>query len=156
MSKTIAVNAGSSTVKFKLFDMPSEEVVAEGQIERIGLEVGHAEIKYGDGQKLKEDKPFADHEAAVQYLLKQLLDLKIVASYDEITAVGHRIVAGGEYFKDSVVIDEDVMNKIDALAEYAPLHDQLNYKVLRLLRKSCRMHLQLPFLTLLFMPICQK
>ena len=114
MSKTIAVNAGSSTVKFKLFDMPSEEVVAEGQIERIGLEVGHAEIKYGDGQKLKEDKPFADHEAAVQYLLKQLLDLKIVASYDEITAVGHRIVAGGEYFKDSVVIDEDVMNKIDA------------------------------------------
>lgn len=123
MSKTIAVNAGSSTVKFKLFDMPSEEVVAEGQIERIGLEVGHAEIKYGDGKKLKEDKPFADHEAAVQYLLKQLLDLKIVASYDEITAVGHRIVAGGEYFKDSVVIDEDVMNKIDALAEYAPLHD---------------------------------
>ena len=53
MSKTIAVNAGSSTVKFKLFDMPSP-VVAEGQIERIGLEVGHAEIKYGDGQKLKK------------------------------------------------------------------------------------------------------
>ena len=123
MSKTIAVNAGSSTVKFKLFDMPSEEVVAEGLIERIGLEMGHAKIKYGDGQVHDEQTPFKEHGVAVEYLLKQLTALKIVESFDEITAVGHRIVAGGEYFKDSAVIDDKVMEEIDALADYAPLHN---------------------------------
>ncbi len=123
MSKTIAVNAGSSTLKFKLFDMPSEEVVAEGTIERIGEKMGHAKIKYGDGQKHEEERAFADHGTAVKYLLDQLISLKIVKSYDEITAVGHRVVAGGEYFKDSAVITDDVIEKIDSLAEYAPLHD---------------------------------
>ena len=73
MSKTIAVNAGSSTLKFKLFDMPSEEVVAEGTIERIGEKMGHAKIKYGNGQKHEEDKPFVDHAAAVNYLLDKLI-----------------------------------------------------------------------------------
>ncbi|WP_432226953.1 acetate/propionate family kinase [Limosilactobacillus fermentum] len=123
MSKTIAVNAGSSTVKFKLFDMPSEEVVAEGNIERIGMDMGHAKIKYGDGQVSEEEKPFPNHKTAVSYLLDQLINLGIVKEYHEITAVGHRIVAGGEFFKDSVVIDDDVMQKIDELAEYAPLHN---------------------------------
>lgn len=123
MSKSLAVNAGSSTVKFKLFDMPSEEVLAEGMIERIGLEMGHAKIKYGDGQVHDEETPFKDHGVAVEYLLKQLTNLGIVKEFNEITAVGHRIVAGGEFFKDSAVIDDDVMAKIDALAEYAPLHN---------------------------------
>jgi len=123
MSKSLAVNAGSSTVKFKLFDMPSEEVLAEGLIERIGLEMGHAKIKYGDGQVHDEETPFKDHGVAVEYLLKQLTNLGIVKEFNEITAVGHRIVAGGEFFKDSTVIDDDVMAKIDALAEYAPLHN---------------------------------
>ena len=109
MSKTIAVNAGSSTVKFKLFDMPSEEVVAEGNIERIGMDMGHAKIKYGDGQVSEEEKPFPNHGTAVSYLLDQLINLGIVKEYHEITAVGHRIVAGGEFFKDTVVIDDDVM-----------------------------------------------
>lgn len=123
MSKSLAVNAGSSTVKFKLFDMPSEEVLAEGLIERIGLEMGHAKIKYGDGRVHDEETPFKDHGVAVEYLLKQLTNLGIVKEFNEITAVGHRIVAGGEFFKDSAVIDDDVMAKIDALAEYAPLHN---------------------------------
>ena len=123
MSKSIAVNAGSSRVKFKLFDMPSEEVVAEGLIERIGLEMGHAKIKYGDGQVHDEETPFKDHGVAVEYLLKQLTNLGIVKEYSEITAVGHRVVAGGEFFKDSAVIDDDVMAKIDELSEYAPLHN---------------------------------
>jgi acetate kinase len=123
MAKTIAVNAGSSTLKFKLFDMPSEDVVAEGTIERIGEKMGHAKIKYGDGQKHEEEIPFEDHAAAVNYLLDKLIALEIVESYDEITAVGHRIVAGGEFFKDSTVITDDVIKKIDELSEYAPLHE---------------------------------
>ena len=135
MSKTIAVNAGSSTLKFKLFDMPSENVVAEGTIERIGEKMGHAKIKYGDGQKHEDEKPFADHGAAVNYLLDQLIDLGIVKSYDEITAVGHRVVAGGEFFKDSAVINDDVIKKIDELSEYAPLHDPAELIGIKAFRK---------------------
>lgn len=135
MSKTIAVNAGSSTVKFKLFDMPSENVVAEGLIERIGMEEGHAKIEYGDGQVHDEKRPFKDHGEAVQYLLDQLINLKIVKDYSEITAVGHRVVAGGEFFKDSVVIDDEVMNKIDKLAEYAPLHDPAELEGMKAFKK---------------------
>lgn len=135
MSKTIAVNAGSSTLKFKLFDMPSEDVVAEGTIERIGEKMGHAKIKFGDGQKHEEEKPFADHGAAVNYLLDQLIDLGIVKSYDEITAVGHRVVASGEFFKDSAVIDDDVIKKIDELSEYAPLHDPAELIGIKAFRK---------------------
>ncbi|MFQ9705474.1 MAG: acetate/propionate family kinase [Limosilactobacillus pontis] len=135
MSKTIAVNAGSSTLKFKLFDMPSEDVVAEGTIERIGEKMGHAKIKYGDGQKHEEEKPFADHGAAVNYLLDQLIALGIVKTYDEITAVGHRVVAGGEFFKDSAVINDDVIKKIDELSEYAPLHDPAELVGIKAFRK---------------------
>ncbi len=135
MSKIIAVNAGSSTVKFKLFDMPSENVVAEGLIERIGLDEGHAKIEYGDGQVHDEKRPFKDHGEAVQYLLDQLIDLKIVNNYSEITAVGHRVVAGGEFFKDSVVIDDEVMKKIDKLAEYAPLHDPAELEGMKAFKK---------------------
>ena len=135
MSKTIAVNAGSSTLKFKRVDMPSEDVVAEGTIERIGEKMGHAKIKYGDGQKHEEEKPFADHGAAVNYLLDQLIDLGIVKSYDEITAVGHRVVAGGEFFKDSAVINDDVIKKIDELSEYAPLHDPAELIGIKAFRK---------------------
>ena len=135
MSKTIAVNAGSSTLKFKLFDMPSENVVAEGTIERIGEKMGHAKIKYGNGQKHEDEKPFADHGAAVNYLLDQLIDLGIVKSYDEITAVGHRVVAGGEFFKDSAVINDDVIKKIDELSEYAPLHDPAELIGIKAFRK---------------------
>ena len=135
MSKTIAVNAGSSTLKFKLFDMPSEKVVAEGTIERIGEEMGHPKIKFGDGQKHEDEKPFKDHGAAVQYLLDQLIDLKIVQNYDEITAVGHRVVAGGEFFKDSAIINDDVIKKIDELSEYAPLHDPAELVGIKAFRK---------------------
>lgn len=135
MSKTIAVNAGSSTVKFKLFDMPSENVVAEGLIERIGMQEGHAKIKYGDGQVHDEKRPFKDHGEAVSYLLDQLINLKIVQDYSEITAVGHRVVAGGEFFKDSAVIDDDVMKKIDELAEYAPLHNPAELEGIKAFKK---------------------
>ncbi|KRN59372.1 acetate/propionate family kinase [Limosilactobacillus secaliphilus] len=135
MSKTIAVNAGSSTVKFKLFDMPSEKVVAEGLIERIGLKQGHAKIEYGDNQVHEDNRPFKNHGEAVSYLLDQLINLKIVQDYNEITAVGHRVVAGGEFFKDSAVIDDDVMKKIGELAEYAPLHNPAELEGIKAFKK---------------------
>lgn len=135
MSKIIAVNAGSSTVKFKLFAMPEEEVIAEGLIERIGTEKGHAKIEYG-GQKHEDQQVFKDHKAAVDYLLKQLLALQIVDSYDEISAVGHRIVAGGRDFTDSAIIDDEVIDKIMADADFAPLHNPAEVEGIKAFRKA--------------------
>ncbi|KRL54129.1 acetate/propionate family kinase [Furfurilactobacillus rossiae] len=135
MAKTIAVNAGSSTLKFQLFDMPSEEVIAKGLVDRIGLAEGSFTIDYGDGQHFKIEQPFKDHKVAINVLLKELIDLKVIGSFDEITGVGHRVVAGGEFFKDSVVIDDDVLAKIDELAEYAPLHNPANATGIRAFRE---------------------
>lgn len=135
MSKTIAINAGSSTLKFQLFEMPSEEVIAKGLIERIGMDDAIVSIKYGDGDKFNQTMPIKDHEVAINFLLKQLLDLSIISDFSEITGVGHRVVAGGEYFKDSVVIDDDVIAKIDELADYAPLHNPANLTGIKAFRK---------------------
>ncbi|USS91221.1 acetate/propionate family kinase [Fructilactobacillus carniphilus] len=135
MSKVIAVNAGSSTLKFKLFEMPAEKVVAEGVIERIALPDAHVEIKYGDGQKFEQVTEVKDHEAAIQILLDQLLDLKIISDYNEINGVGHRVVAGGEYFDHSVVITPEVLEKIESLSEFAPLHEPANVLGIKAFKK---------------------
>lgn len=126
MSKTIAINAGSSSLKWQLYQMPEESVIAKGIVERIGLNDSIFTIKYGEGEKFEQVLDIKDHEVAVQMLLDQLLELKIIASFDEITGVGHRVVAGGEYFKDSVLIDDDVLAKIEELSEFAPLHNPAN------------------------------
>ncbi|KRL93231.1 acetate/propionate family kinase [Levilactobacillus hammesii] len=123
MGKSLAINAGSSTLKFKLFQMPEENVIAEGAIDRIGLGNSLVEIKYGDGEKYKTHEEVSDHKEAIQLMLDQLTDLKIITDFNEITGIGHRVVAGGEEFKDSAVIDDDVLQKIKDLAEYAPLHN---------------------------------
>ncbi|KID41531.1 acetate/propionate family kinase [Fructilactobacillus fructivorans] len=126
MGKIIVINAGSSTLKFKLFKMPEEKVLGEGLIERIGLPESHVEIKYDDGKKFEETLDVKDHEQAIQILLDQLLDLDIINDYNEITGVGHRVVAGGEYFDQSVIITPEVLKKIESLDELAPLHEPAN------------------------------
>ena len=122
MSKVIAVNSGSSSLKFQLYDMPSETVLASGQAERIGQNMGVFTIKY-NGEKKVTELPLPDHKAAVDMLLKSLTELGIVESLDEIKGAGHRIVQGGAYFSESVVVDDDVENKVDELCELAPLHN---------------------------------
>lgn len=97
MAKTIAINAGSSSLKWQLYEMPAEEVAAKGIVERIGLKDSIFTIKYGDGQKYEETKDINDHEVAVKMLLDKLIELGILGSYDEITGVGHRVVQGGKY-----------------------------------------------------------
>lgn len=126
MAKTIAINAGSSSLKWQLYEMPAEEVAAKGIVERIGLKDSIFTIKYGNGQKYEETKDINDHEVAVKMLLDKLIELGILGSYDEITGVGHRVVQGGKYFDKSVVIDEDVLEKIEELADFAPLHNPAN------------------------------
>ena len=120
--KIMAVNAGSSSLKFKLFEMPEEKVITEGNVERIGLEDAYFTIKI-NGEKQKEVLPIKDHSEAVSKLLKELIARNIVKSLDEIAGVGHRIVQGGWYFKDSELVTDEVKAKIEELIPLAPLHN---------------------------------
>ncbi|KRK74204.1 acetate/propionate family kinase [Lacticaseibacillus nasuensis] len=123
MSKILAINAGSSTLKWKLFIMPDETVVASGMVDRMGLPNSIFKVKYGDGQKYQVEQDIPTADMAVDMLLKALLDLKIISDYREIEGVGHRIVAGGERFKESELLNADSLKEVEALAEYAPLHN---------------------------------
>lgn len=122
MLKIMAVNAGSSSLKFKLFQMPGEEVITEGIVERIGAEDAYYTIVV-NGDKIKKVLPVKNHSVAVRLLLDDLVEREIVRDLSEINGVGHRIVQGGSYFPDSVLIDEDVIAKIDELAAIASLHN---------------------------------
>ena len=122
MAKIMAVNAGSSSLKFQLLVMPSELVICSGIVERIGLEEGIFTIKH-NGQKKTEKLPIPDHKVAVSLLLDALVKEKIVEKLEEIEGVGHRIVHGGEYFDSSAVVNEDVVSKVEELCELAPLHN---------------------------------
>lgn len=122
MSKTISINAGSSSLKWQLYKMPQEEVIAKGLIERIGLEDGVSTVKF-NGQTESETADIPDHKAAVKILLDDLIRLNIIANYEEITGVGHRVVAGGEYFKESALVDEKVIEQVEELSLLAPLHN---------------------------------
>ncbi|MCF2648698.1 acetate kinase [Niallia sp. Sow4_A1] len=130
MAKIIAINAGSSSLKFQLFEMPSEEVITKGLIERIGLNDGVFNINF-NGEKIKEISDIPNHEVAVTILLSKLTDLGIVASFDEIDGIGHRVLHGGEEYADSVLITEEVMVKLDALCELGPLHQPANLTCIR-------------------------
>ena len=122
MAKIMAVNAGSSSIKFQLLEMPAETVIASGVMERIGLAQGIFTIKY-DGKKEETNPVLPTHAEGVELLLETLVEKGIVQSLDEISGVGHRVVQGGEYFKDSSLVDEEVIAKIDELADLAPLHN---------------------------------
>ena len=120
--KILSVNAGSSSLKFRLYDMPKEELLMKGTIERIGLSDGVYSIRIGD-TKVEKDIDFADHEEAVQLLLKDLIDQKVIKSLDEIKAVGHRIVQGGNKYSKSVVLNKRVIKEIGSISDLAPLHN---------------------------------
>ncbi|MBQ7641536.1 MAG: acetate kinase [Acholeplasmatales bacterium] len=125
MAKIMAVNAGSSSIKFQLLEMPEEKVIASGVMERIGLAEGIFTLKY-NGKKEETNPVLPTHAEGVQLLLDTLLDKGIVKSLDEISGVGHRVVQGGEFFKDSTLVDGPdgvVVKKIAELADLAPLHN---------------------------------
>ncbi|MDQ0156491.1 acetate kinase [Robertmurraya andreesenii] len=125
MAKVIAINAGSSSLKFQLFEMPSEEVITKGLIERIGLKDSIFNITV-NGEKKTEITDIPDHSVAVKMLLNRLTSEGIIKSLNEIEGIGHRVVHGGEEFADSVLITDEVLSKIEALSELAPLHNPAN------------------------------
>lgn len=135
MSKTIAINAGSSSLKWQIFEMPEETVIAKGIVERIGLNDSIFTISYGEGEKFHNVLDIPDHEFAVNMLLDKLTELNIVSSLEEIEGAGHRVVAGGEYFKESALVTADALAKIEELGEFAPLHNPAEAKVIRVFEK---------------------
>ena len=134
MSKTISINAGSSSLKWQLYLMPEEKVLAKGLLERIGLKDSISTVKF-DGRSEKQVLDIADHTQAVKILLDDLKRFNIIESYDEITGVGHRVVAGGEYFKGSALVDEEVIQKVEELSLLAPLHNPANAAGIRAFRE---------------------
>lgn len=118
----LSVNAGSSSLKFTGFEMPSEDVLISGVFERIGIDNSFYTIKV-NGEKIKKEVELPNHKVAFEILIKELMDNKIVESLDEIKGVGHRIVQGGAYFDKTEVATEDVIAKIDELSTLAPLHN---------------------------------
>lgn len=120
--KILSVNAGSSSLKFTLFDMPEEKELISGVFERIGIENSFYTIKL-NGEKIKNETELKDHKAAFELLVKELIDNKIVDSLDEIAGIGHRIVQGGSYFDKTVLATEDNISIVEKLSSLAPLHN---------------------------------
>ncbi len=123
--KILSVNAGSSTLKFRLYEMPEESVLMKGTMERIGLDGSNLSIRIGD-EKIQRDVVLQNHADAVNVLLKELLDQGVISSLEEIKAVGHRIVHGGNLYSSSVVMNDRVIHEIENISDLAPLHNPAN------------------------------
>ena len=119
--KIISINAGSSSLKFSLFNMEDESVIASGVFERIGMDGSQYTIKY-NGEKIIENVVLENHTTAAKMLLEKLVDLKIINSLSEIKGVGHRVLHGGERYHESVLINDDVIQSIKDLTPLGPLH----------------------------------
>ena len=120
--KIISINAGSSSLKFTLFEMKDESVIASGVFERIGCDGSCYTIKY-NGEKIVQEVELNNHTDAVNILLEKLIALEIINSYDDIKGVGHRIVHGGSKYTESVFVTDQVIQDIEEFKNYAPLHN---------------------------------
>ena len=135
----MTVNSGSSSLKFKLYEMPEEKEICSGNCERIGLEDGIFTIKY-NGNKERTTPVFPNHAVAAKTVVNALLEKGIIKSFDEIKAVGHRVVQGGKYFSKSALFDADAEKKIEAMIPLAPLHNPAHlvcYKAFKEVLPNC-------------------
>ena len=136
MQKTLIINAGSSSLKWKLFEMPSEVILASGLVERISMPGSIFTIKYGDHQKFEKTVDNLSQEAAAKMVFDEMQNLKIIKELSEITAVAHRVVAGGQVFKSAVKVTPDVLKKIKELSNFAPLHNPMEAKGIETMAKT--------------------
>ena len=123
--KILTVNAGSSSLKFTLFEMPEEKVIASGLFEKIGLNGSSYTIKY-NGEKITQEYDLKDHSVAVKKLMNELISLGIINSLDEIEGVGHRILHGAQEFSEPTVLNMEVVQAISKYNELGPLHNPAN------------------------------
>lgn len=128
--KVLVLNCGSSSIKYKLFNMDTHTVMVQGGVEKIGLPDSFLQIKLSNGEKVKIEQPMPEHTVGIQLILNSLVDKQIgcIASLEEIQAVGHRVVHGGEKFNKSVLITPEVKEMIVKCVELAPLHNPANLK----------------------------
>ncbi len=133
--KILSVNAGSSSLKFTLYEMPEEELLISGYIEKIGLKDSFWTTKI-NGKKIKGEKPLKNHKEAVQVLIDELLNNKVVESLDEIKGIGHRVLHGGEKYSDSVIITDEVIEDVKELTKLGPLHHPGNLAGIEAMKKA--------------------
>lgn len=134
MKKIMAINAGSSSLKFQLFEMPSEKVLTKGLVERIGLKNSVFTLTV-DGEKRTRTLDIKDHEEAVDMMLARMIHYGIIKSVDELDGTGHRVVQGGDLFPTSALVNRDVEEKIAKLIELAPLHNAANLMGIQAFRR---------------------
>ena len=129
--KILVLNCGSSSIKYKLYDMKDESVLAQGIVERIGLDEAFIKVKLNNGEKVQIMEDLPTHKEGVALVFKVLLDPKIGAlkSLDEIDAVGHRVVQGGDLFEKSCIATEEVEKGIESLIDLAPVHNAGHLRV---------------------------
>ena len=133
--KILSVNAGSSSLKFTMFEMPEENVIINGTFEKIGLEGSFYSIKY-NGEKTKKEAVLKDHTDAVKILLEKLVDLGIIQSLSEINGVGHRLVHGKDKYTESVIITDEVIEDLEKFKDFAPLHNPANILGIEAVKKA--------------------
>ena len=128
--KILVLNCGSSSIKYKLFDMDTRAIMAQGGVEKIGLPDSFLQVKLPNGEKVKIEQSMPEHTVGIQLILNSLIDKEIgcLQSLEEINAVGHRVVHGGEKFNQSVLITPEVKEMIVKCIELAPLHNPANLK----------------------------
>src|SRR5574344_2515272 len=130
------LNAGSSSLKYQLIDTKSKDLKASGLVERIGID-GILKHEIGENKKLTYELPIPTHKEAIELVLRILTndETKVINSIDEIQAIGHRVVHGGEYFKGSAIVDDDVLSKIEELIPLAPLHNPAHLLGIKICRE---------------------
>ena len=131
--KIFVVNAGSSSLKYQLIDMDDQSVIVKGLCERIGQDMGDIVLKKPDGSKFEADYPMPDHTTAFKKVIEWMTsgETKVIDDLKDITAVGHRIVQGGAYFKESCLVNDDVLKRIEDYGKLAPLHNPAHVQGIR-------------------------
>ncbi|AMV61045.1 Acetate kinase [Pediococcus damnosus] len=135
MAKILSVNLGSSTLKWRLFEMPDEKQIASGLVDFFDNSKAEITVKFGDQQRNKSFDKELSLKDAIMVLMDELKRLKLVEHLHEIVGIGHRVVAGGEVYKESVVITKDVLQQIDDLGVFAPLHNHREVGGIELFRQ---------------------
>ncbi len=139
--KILVLNAGSSSLKYQLFNMDNQTVIAKGNCEKIGLPKSFMKYK-ANGKEMIIDKEFKNHNDAIELVLKTLQDgeIGVISDLSEISAIGHRVLHGGEIYKDSVLVDEEVLENLKSLIPLGPLHQPANIKGI----ETCRQLIDVP------------
>ena len=133
--KILVLNSGSSSIKFQLFDMSDSKSLASGIIEQIGDKISYAKIEF-DGKKIEKSEAIKDHTIGLKIMNQLLIESQMIVSLDELGAVGHRVVHGGEKFSQPVVVNEEVLKEIENLIPLAPLHNPANLQGIKVMMEQ--------------------